>query len=333
MTSCELVPEIVQEKYPNSGWATHGNLRIVGNLWDKKSEDCGQYKYLKGCLNVDLHDVVTLDGKDYRGKVYVRLVHKSCFNWGCKTCYKSVAAREARNVEKRINEYVRLHSGVPEHIIISVPRYDWGLDLGALRRKAEKIAESCGVIGGCIIFHHARYANADEANEKNVPFGWRLGFHFHIIGFLKGGYRCRGCTRGVCSGCGGYEERWRRERDRSEWVVKVAMDKNGNFGKRISVFWTSFYQLEHSSIRTDVERPHPLTWFGVCSYRRLKVKIEKRKDVCPICGSELVNLVYCGREPIVRERGASGYKAALFTDLYDSEGVRFVEAPSGRYGG
>jgi hypothetical protein len=195
----------------------------------------------------------------------------------------------------------------------------------------EKVFESNGGEGGADIFHHARYANAEEAREKGVPFGWRLGFHFHIIGFLKGGYRCRGCSK-LCSGCSGYEERWRKEREKSGWVIKVAMDREGNVGKRISIFWTAYYQLEHSTIQTDVKRPHPLTWWGSCSYRRLKVKVEKVKHVCPICGSELVRLIYLGREPIVKEKDASGYKAELFEDLYGSEGVRFVEAPSGCYG-
>lgn len=149
---------------------------------------------------------------------------------------------------------------------------------------------------------------------------------------MKGGYRCRGCTK-PCSGCSGYEGRWRKERERSGWVVKIAMDREGNVGKRVSIFWTAYYQLEHSTIRTDVEHPHPLTWFGTCSYRRLKVKVEKPKSVCPVCGSELVKLIYWGREAIVKDRGASDYKAELFLDLYDSEGVQFVEAPSGRYGG
>jgi hypothetical protein len=189
------------------------------------------------------------------------------------------------------------------------------------------------VIGGCDIFHHARYAEAEEAREKDVPFGWRLGFHFHIIGFLKGGYRCRGCTNLCCSGCSGHEERWRKERERSGWVIKVAMDREGNVGKRISISWTAFYQLEHSTVQTDVERPHPLTWWGICSYRRLKVRVEKVEHVCPICGSDLVKLIYCGREVIVKDRCASDYKAELFVDLYDADGCpNLIEAPSGRYG-
>jgi hypothetical protein len=329
----DCVFEVIKSKYPDRGWATFGNLQVVGN-GSQKYPDCGSYKHLKGCLNLNLHDFVTLDGKDYRGKVYVRLVHKCCGNWSCTICYKGVAAREAHNVEKRVAEYVRRHGGVPEHLIISVPRSDWGLDFEVLRRKMEKVAESCGVRGGADIFHHARYANAVEAREKGVPFGWRLGFHWHIIGILKGGYRCRDCKKCSCSGCSGYNELWEKEREKSGWVIKIAMDKEGNVGKRVSIFRTAYYQLEHSSIRKDVTRPHPLTWFGELSYHRLKVKVEKHKHTCPICGSELVKLIYLGKELLVRDKSAFGYKAELFTDLYDSDGsVRFAEVDSGRYAG
>lgn len=326
----------IKSKYPNIGWTKFGNLELVGNGWDKTSDDCGKFKYLEGCLggeHGELHDVVTLDGVNHRGKAYVHLVHISCNNWRCGSCYKSVAAREARSVEKRINEYVRLHGGTPEHIIVSAPRSVWGLDVKALRKLARNVAERCGLVGGCIIFHHARYANAEEAREKGVPFGWRLGLHFHIIGFLKGGYsRCRGCTK-VCSGCSGYEELWRKERENSGWVVKIARDREGSAGERVSIKWTAYYQLEHSTIQTNVVRPHPLVWFGTCSYRALKVKVEKVKRKCPICGSELVKLVYWGQEPIVKDKGAFGYKADLLEDLFDSSGVpRFVEVPSGHYG-
>ena len=329
----ECVTDVIQSKYPDRGWATFGNLQVVGN-GKQKYPDCGSYKYVKGCLNVDLHDIVTLDGKNYRGKVYIRLVHKCCGNWSCPICYKGVAAREAHNVEARVPEYVRLHGGVPEHVIISAPRSEWSADPEVLRRKMEKIAEACGVLGGPDIFHHARYANAEEAREKGLPFGWRLGLHWHLISVLKGGYRCRDCRKSCCSGCSGYNMLWEKERERSGWVIKVAIDREGNVGKRVSIFRSAYYQLEHSSIRTDVKRSHPLTWFGVMSYRCLKVTVEKRTDACPICGYDLVRLAYVGKEPLVTDKNALGYKAELFMDLYGSDGsVRFVIAPSGRYAG
>jgi hypothetical protein len=75
-------------------------------------------------------------------------------------------------------------------------------------------------------------------------------------------------------------------------------------------------------------------WFGELSYRRLKVKVEKRKHTCPICSSELVKAIYLGKEPLVTDRSAFGYKAEFLTDLYDSDGsVRFAEVDSGCYAG
>jgi hypothetical protein len=49
-------------------------------------------------------------------------------------------------------------------------------------------------------------------------------------------------------------------------------------GESKTVFGTHWYQLNHSTIRTNVRRPHVCTGFGVCSYRKLKVKAENRKS-------------------------------------------------------
>jgi rRNA maturation endonuclease Nob1 len=79
-------------------------------------------------------------------------------------------------------------------------------------------------------------------------------------------------------------------------------------GKRKTIFGTAWYQLNHSTIRTNVKRPHACTWFGVCSYRKLKVKVEKKKDLCPICGEELIKLHYMGIRHIVKEKGEGGFR-------------------------
>jgi ribosomal protein S27AE len=83
-------------------------------------------------------------------------------------------------------------------------------------------------------------------------------------------------------------------------IVKV-------LGKRISNYWTAYYQLNHSTIRTNVKRPHACTWFGVCSYRKLKVKVEKKKELCPICGEDLVKLHHLGVRRIVKEKDKGGF--------------------------
>lgn len=107
---------------------------------------------------------------------------------------------------------------------------------------------------------------------------------------VLGGYsRCRHCERkwNCLAGCGGFDDRNYQHFLKDGYVVKV-------LGERKTVFGTAWYQLNHSSVKKNVRRFHVATWFGVCSYRKLKVTVEKRKDVCPLCKHELVRLRYFG---------------------------------------
>jgi len=114
--------------------------------------------------------------------------------------------------------------------------------------------------------------------------------------------------------------------EKDGYIVKV-------MGERKTIFRTAWYQLNHSTIRTNVKRPHACTWFGVCSYRRLKVKVEKKKALCPICGEELVKLRYLGVRRIVKVKGERGYVGSFVDDLVDSDGSpNWCEAPSCSYG-
>jgi hypothetical protein len=132
--------------------------------------------------------------------------------------------------------------------------------------------------------------------------------------------------KGWCVGCDGFESRTRKFFEKDGYIVKV-------LGKRKTAFGTAWYQLNHSTIRTNVKRPHACTWFGVCSYRKLKVKVEKRKSLCPICGEELVKLHYLGVRRIVKERDSPEYVGSFVDDLVDSDGsLNWVEAHSGSYG-
>jgi hypothetical protein len=64
----------------------------------------------------------------------------------------------------------------------------------------------------------------------------------------------------------------------------------------------------------------------------LKVKVEKRKSLCPICGEELVKLHYLGVRRIVKERGSPDYVGCFVDDLVDSDGsLNWCEASSGSY--
>lgn len=76
---------------------------------------------------------------------------------------------------------------------------------------------------------------------------------------------------------------------RDGYLVKV-------LAERKTVFGTAWYQLNHASVKRGVKRFHVATWWGVCSYRKLKVTVEYKKSVCPICQHELVEHLYCGRK-------------------------------------
>jgi hypothetical protein len=103
-------------------------------------------------------------------------------------------------------------------------------------------------------------------------------------------------------------------------------------GKRKTVFGTAWYQLNHSSIKVGVRRFHVCTWFGVCSYRRLKVTVEKKKVLCPICSEELVKLRYLGVRRIVKVKGECGYVGSFVDDLVDGDGsLNWCESSSGSY--
>jgi hypothetical protein len=66
----------------------------------------------------------------------------------------------------------------------------------------------------------------------------------------------------------------------------------------------------------------------------LKVTVEKKKALCPICSEELVKLHYLGVRRIVKERGSPDYVGFFVDDLVDGDGLpNWCEALSGSYGG
>lgn len=187
--------------------------------------------------------------------------------------------------------------GVAEHIVVSVPSSCYGMSYDELRAFAVKALYARGIVDGGMIFHGFRY---------KVGRHWYWSVHFHVLGFLRGGYECRGCKKGVCLVCHGFEARTRRVYEQDGCIVKV-------LGKRKTIFGTAWYQLNHSTIDVTKRRFHVVTWFGACSYRKLKVTVEKWKDLCPICAEECVKVHYFGLRHIVRGKGVAGYEAA-FTD-------------------
>lgn len=210
----------------------------------------------------------------------------SCDKPSCQVCYKfGWAVREGRKVGARFEEASKRY-GVVDHFSASVP-LDWfQLSYKALVKRVLKACSDRGVIGGCLIFHRDRF---NWVNNCRVPY-W--SFHFHILGFAPDRQKCRDCKKVCFRGCGGFIDRNYRIGERDGCVFKV-------LGQRKTVEGTAWYTLNHSSYRVDMKRSNVVRWFGVCSYRRLKVKIEKRKEGCPACGEELIKLLYFGSDPEV----------------------------------
>jgi NMD protein affecting ribosome stability and mRNA decay len=50
-----------------------------------------------------------------------------------------------------------------------------------------------------------------------------------------------------------------------------------------------------------------VTWYGNCSYRRLKVTYEVRKMVCPLCLHELEDGVYSGGKVFAKDKSVRDY--------------------------
>lgn len=259
-----------------------GEYELVGN-GEPTNSHCGHFtSRYEGCDRVDLHNKTIIDESgnliNCKGKAYIRKrIYYTCHNPRCPVCYDNGwGIRESKNIQARLKEASK-RFGQVEHIIISVPVKDYYLDLEEVRVKVNGILREIGVIGGCIIPHGFRYKKYK---------GWYWSPHFHVLGFILGGYRrCRRCPRlyekRCLKGCGGFNDRkyWIGYK-KFGYIVKV-------LGERKSVFRTARYQLSHGSIKRNTNRYHCVTWFGCCSYRKLEVTVEMKKRLCPICQYEL----------------------------------------------
>jgi hypothetical protein len=289
-----------------------GVYELVGHSPKPTSDRCGTFLHFLACTRLELHNKIVFDEKtgsltNYAGLADVHPVFNSCDKFSCPICYeRGASVREADKINFRLGWISKKldHTvfGDVEHIIVGIPPIKWCVsDELVLRKLVLKGLECRGVVGGCLIFHGARF-NSDTRR-------WYWSPHYHVLGFIgiKGGFRkCRGCryvndrgSRFFCEGCDGFygvsKKCWK-----SDGLIVEVKDK------RKSIFGTAWYQLHHATIRTD-KRTHIVKWFGVCSYRRLKVDKKARKEYdkehrvkCRICGSELVRHEYCGCDPNVK---------------------------------
>lgn len=278
---------------------SHTGFSLVSH-GEVTSSTCGKWMRSFGCLHVEDHGV-SFDSRgglvDHVGKVYVRPVRMSCNKPSCPVCFNRWRMREAKRVEGRLLEASK-RFGLVEHIVVSPPVSELKCSFSDLRRRAENIAHSRGVIGGSMIYHENRWSRLSRA--------WYYSPHFHSLGFVGGGYGCRKCKKfsvrsmDVCRGCCGFEGLTRRLNVKDGWIVKVLDKRNKLFGSdKPNVYGTAKYELGHASYRVGAKRCNVVSWWGVVGYRKMKYVPVKEHCLCPDCRRELVELDYVGDDPDV----------------------------------
>jgi hypothetical protein len=96
---------VLNAKVPETeiGFKTHGDWAVVGYDDKPTNNNCGKFKWFLVCLRLLLHNLVTLDGHDYRGKGYGKRVWWHCNKPSCPVCFrKGWAVRLALKMEHRL---------------------------------------------------------------------------------------------------------------------------------------------------------------------------------------------------------------------------------------
>ena len=192
--------------------------------------------------------------KHSNGKMFLKPFEKSCFRADCIKCCFKWLGREASKSSKRMEKYEKQSKKTLKHIIVSVPSFDYYKEKKTLSKKVRKILKEVKADSGLIIFHPFRL-------DKKIDM-WYYSPHFHVLGF--------GWVEGVAEAY-----------NKHGYVIK-------NLGKRESVFGTIYYQLSHAGIKSH---NHVLSYFGECSYSKLKVDQEDEDlKKCPYCKDRLQEL-------------------------------------------
>jgi len=230
--------------------------------------DCGEW-LAWACNEVDRHP---------NGCRVVELGRRSCGRLECPICFSRVAGRIARRAEYRLRQFKHQRFKKIIHVVVSVSKKDYELSYKESYKKAIKITRFCGIIGGAKVFHPWRqkcavcghYPIVDTDNPcpecGSKFFNWYFSPHFHIVGF--------GWVRNV-----------KEVFEETGWVIR-------NEGVRKTLFGTLSYLLTHCGIRKG---RHSLTWFGCCSYAKLRIlPMPKEGHFCILCGLEMQRVNYEG---------------------------------------
>jgi hypothetical protein len=290
---------------------------LIGGGVVSHPETCGKYSHSIGCLDVATHATVGYDG------IFARKIHMSCFGYRCPICYRSTAWREAVKVAARLNvASERLHLPI-EHISVSFPESMYPIgDEKKYRKIYMKALKELGIGDGFNIFHSARHrryerVNGDPATKYTGFRQYATDFacHYHLLGFVKGGFNCRECKTKCFEGCGGLNDRRWQYYLKTGIYVKVIVKDEHKYEIRRSAKWTAYYQLGHASIvNKDAKRVKIGFWSGACSYSKMgKIKVVKEPVECPLCAEANVRkicerLKYTGKKNFILNRYDPNYQ-------------------------
>jgi hypothetical protein len=290
--------------YDNRG---HEDMMPVGR-GDKYSDFCGKHRGWQVCKNVDQHGGKVVKGVDYTNKVAVKHQVFRCNSSSCSVCFALAwALRLARSMAGRLEEGVKKGFGKIEHATCSVPKEDYGLSVDVMRKRALLVCLDRGFHSGGMIFHGFRM------NKLRTLLVYSP--HFHILGFIRGGYGCRDCDHkwNCTAGCGGFDDgAWRGFQKDGYWV-KV-------HDERKSIVGSCWYQLNHSTVRVGVRRFQVVTWFGVLANRKMKSFPVKARVICPACGADMERSIYKGKKHVCLDFSAEEYAEAFADDEFDDVG-------------
>jgi hypothetical protein len=85
------------------------------------------------------------------------------------------------------------------------------------------------------------------------------------------------------------------------------------------------------SVNTAKTRNVVVTWFGNCSYRRLKVTYEVHKMLCPLCQHDLEDGLYFGSKVFAKDKNASDYVSSSWLPLVEDGREVWVVSPSDNF--
>ena len=189
-------------------------------------------------------------------EIFLKPFQKSCFRADCEKCCFKWRGRSASKATKRMELYEKQSKKIAKHIIISVPHWDYYKPKKEIAKKIHGLLKQVKADSGLIIFHAFRY-------DKNAD-SWYYSPHFHCLTF-------------------GWIENTKELYEKSGYIVK-------NLGKRDTIFGTIYYQLSHCAIK---KKNHALTYFGECSYSKLKIdEANEESKKCPYCKELLEILDY-----------------------------------------